>query len=95
MHANFASTHDSIMNEIVYTGIAEELVELEYADKSRKTANKEDSFRYKITHKITYPDYCLVADELSSNISQKKDGYIRGAKMLCKKASVLKKVSSN
>ena len=91
MHANFTSTHDSIMNEIVYTGIAEELVELEYADKSRKTANKKDSFGYKITHKITHSDYCLIADELGGNISQKRDRYIRGAKLLYEKGLVQKK----
>ena len=74
-HANFAPVHNNIINKIVDAGIAEELVEPEYVNIFRNNAEKKDSFRYKISYKIKYLDYCLIVDELSRNISQKKYDY--------------------
>ena len=69
MHTNFATIDNNIANEMVDAGIAEELVELKYADAFGYTAENKDSFCNKITYEIKYPDYYLVADELISNIS--------------------------
>ena len=36
-------------------------------------------------HRITRPDYFIVADELGGNISQKGDGHAGGTRLICKK----------
>ena len=48
MNANFTTMHNNNVNEIVETGIAEELVELEYIDRFRNNMKKKDFFSYKI-----------------------------------------------
>ena len=48
------------------------------------------------THKIDHPEMCLVVDEVGSDLSQKGDGQISGAKYACEKGAVPQnKVQSN
>ena len=95
MYSNFAVIYDNITNEIVNTGITNKLVYPKYANRYGNTADSKDSFSFKVILKINSPDYYFIANKLSSNISQKGDIYVRGAKLFCKKDSVSKKVSSN
>ena len=42
-------------------------------------------FELPCTHKIDHPELCLVVDEVTSDLSQKGDGHIGGAKDACEK----------
>ena len=94
-NANFKLTHDSIKAEMVEANIAVEFDEPVWMDSRGNICEEKDATGFKVTYDIRHPDYFLVADELGGNISQKGDGYIGGTRLLCKKVSVPKKVSSN
>jgi hypothetical protein len=55
----------------------------------------EEAYSNKYTIKINFPEYCLIADELGGNISQKGNRHWGGAKYLYAKGSVLRKTTSN
>ena len=48
-----------------------------------------------VAHGMPHPNYVMVADELRDNFSQKGDGHFGGARLICEKGSVPKKISSN
>jgi len=47
-----------------------------------------EKFGIPCSHKIEHPEMCLVVDEVGSDLSQKGDGHIGGAKYACEKGSV-------
>ena len=44
-----------------------------------------ESFDCKVTHRIKYPDMCIVGHEVGGNSSQKGDGHIGGTLHLCER----------
>ena len=48
----------------------------------------KEKFGFPWTHKIDHPEMCLLVDEVGSDLSQKGDGHIGGAKYACEKGNV-------
>jgi len=49
---------------------------------------KNDAYGIKVTHYFDHSDYCLVVDEVGSNLSKKGDGHIIGKKYVCERGCV-------
>ena len=87
--------YNNIRFEMVEAGIAVLLDELVYMDQHRNQISNDLVFGFPVTHNIIYLSYAIITDELDGNISQKGSSHISGAKLLCKKGSVLKKITSS
>ena len=59
-----------------------------YSTNNGSIATKwSQKFGLHCTHKIDHPEMCLVVDEVGSDLSQKGDGHIGGAKYACEKGT--------
>lgn len=93
---DFSNMRDRCADEMIDAGIAELIPDPVHMSREGAIAdNPKEAFGYEETHRITYPDHAIVADELGGNISQKGDGHVGGERCLCERGSVPKKVSSN
>ena len=59
-------------------------------DSDGQICDEKDSVGLMVPHNITHPDYFVVADKLGGKISQKGDGNVGSAQLLCEKGSVPK-----
>ena len=94
-YSNFKMMYDNVGDYLIEAGVAELVDDPSYQDRDGNDCDFTKSFGFPVTHRIKHPDYCLVADEVGGNVSQKGDGNVGGTRFLCEKGSVPKQVTSN
>ena len=94
--SNLFPMHGDIASEMVDSGMSEILDEPDHMDSHGNCVySKDNDFGFPATHYIIHSSCAIVADELGRNMSQKGDGNVSGAKFLCEKCLVPRKVTSN
>ena len=84
IYANFADMYDAIYDDMVDAGVAEKMSDPAYMNAKGEVVDKDKAVGRKCTHRLIYPNYCLVADETGSNMATKGDGHIGGVKYLAR-----------
>ena len=69
---------------MIKSGVKKELIEPIWTDRNGCECKKEASYGRKVNHTITYPEMCIVGNEVGANTSQKDDGH-KGGKNSCSK----------
>jgi hypothetical protein len=75
---------------MIKAGVAE-AIDPVHMDREGNVVSEDSELKYglKVDLKITHPEMCLVADEVSANTCQRGDGHPGGQKKLCERGSVL------
>ena len=79
---NFNGKYIHNYSNMVSTGASEDLETPEWHDKTEKVVEEADTYGCKVTHQLSYPELCVLLDEVGININNKKDGDIRGERYL-------------
>jgi hypothetical protein len=85
---NMNKMYNEVYDAMEECGVASKCNELMYAKNDGSIATEwNDKFGLPCTHQIDHPQMCLVVDEVGSDLSQKGDGHIGGAKYACEHGS--------
>ena len=94
-YRKFSNMYDRVIEEMCDDGIAEKLDSPVWMDRDGEECQPIEAFGCKVTHRIKYPDMCIVGDEIGGNSSQKCDGHISGTLHLCERNHILQSKASN
>ena len=87
--ANMSKMYDDVYEALVECKVAEVLDPPMFMDNDGNITDYHiNEFGVKVSHTITYPDMCLVVDEVGSNLSQKGDGHIGGQMYMCERGAI-------
>ena len=75
---NIKKMYDEVYEAMTECGVAKKLDNPIYMDRDYNITSQMHSFGTLCTHTLENPQYCLVVDEVGSNLSQKGDGHIGG-----------------
>ena len=85
---NINKMYDEVYGALVECNVASKYEIPIYTTNNGSIATEwEEKFGLPCTHKIDHPEMCLVVDEVGSDLSQKGDGHIGGAKYACEKGT--------
>jgi len=85
---NINKMYDEVYDAMVECKVASRYDTPIYSTNNGSIATEwSQKFGLPCTHKIDYPEMCLVVDEVGADLSQKGDGHIGGAKYACEKGT--------
>ena len=85
---NLNKMYDEVYDAMVECHVASKYDTPIYTTNNGSIATEWNTkFGLPCTHKIDHPEMCLVVDEVGSDLSQKGDGHIGGAKYACEKGT--------
>ena len=85
---NIKKMYDEVYEAMTESGVARKLDNPIYMDREYNVTSPGQSFGTECTHSIEHPNYCLVVDEVGSNLSQKGDGHVGGQKYVCARGTI-------
>lgn len=94
-YGNFNKMYEHIIEELVSANLAIQLEEPKWMDANGREVPPTELLGCKVTHKITKPEWCIVADEVGSDLSMKGDGRVGGQKFMCGRGNEPYNKSSN
>jgi len=87
--SNMNKMYDEVYDAMVECKVASKHPQPIYKNADGNIAiDWKEKFGMPCTHNIDHPEMCLVVDEVGSDLSQKGDGHIGGAKYACEKGTV-------
>ena len=93
-YANFVHMYNHCINEMVDAGVAVELDEPIWMDRSGNECDEADAYGCKVTHRVTRPGMCICGDEVGGNLSMKGDGNEGGKLLLGERGCVAQEKAS-
>ena len=85
---NIMKMYDEVYEAMTESGVATKLDDPVCMDRDSNITSQEQCFGTQCTHTLDHPHYCLVVDEVGSNLSQKGDGHVGGQKYVCARGAI-------
>ena len=86
-YGKFKKMYNHIIEELVHANLMVELPDAQWMNGNSHTIEQLNALGCKVTHKITRPEWYIVADEVGSDLSMKGDGRRGGQKFMCGRGS--------